>query len=151
MTETEVTIDGPRRTVTMRGTAGQIALGAWLVEALDKPGPIPGMREFRLPESEPARPASLPGGRDDVVRVFYVKQAVAPREIQELATTVRSISGIFRLFTYSASRAMALRGTADQMAIADWLFHDLDKPSQMRVRTSIGWQAAAMMWCACST
>src|SRR5207247_84621 len=61
MTETEVTIDGPRRTVTMRGTAGQIALGAWLIDALDKPGPNPGTREYRLPESEPARPASLPG------------------------------------------------------------------------------------------
>jgi hypothetical protein len=65
-----------------------------------------------------------------VVRVFYVMHAETPREIQELATTVRSISGIFRLFTYSASRAMALRGTADQMAIAEWLFNDLDKQRQ---------------------
>ena len=86
MTETEVTIDGPRRTVTMRGTAGQIALGAWLIDALDKPGPNPGTREYRLPESESARPAWLPGGRDDVVRVFYVTHAETPREIQELAT-----------------------------------------------------------------
>jgi hypothetical protein len=129
MTEADVTIDEARRMVTLRGTAGQIALADWLVDALDKPGQNPGTRQYRLPESEPARPASLPGGRDDVVRVFYPTHAGTPQEIQELATVLRSIYGVFRLFTYSATRAIALRGTADQIAIAEWLFNDLDKPS----------------------
>ena len=130
MAETEVTIDDAGRTVTLRGTAGQIALAEWLVNALDKPGQDPGTRQYRLPESETARPAWLPGGRDDVVRVFYPTHAETPQEIQELAVVVRSIYGVFRLFTFSATRAIALRGTADQIAIAEWLFNDLDKQSQ---------------------
>jgi hypothetical protein len=128
--EAEVTIDDARRTVALRGTAGQITLAEWLVDALDKPGQNPVMRRYRLAESEPARPAGLPGGRDDEVRVFYTMHAETPQELQELAVVVRSIYGVFRLFTYSATRAIALRGTADQIAIAEWLFNDLDKQSQ---------------------
>src|SRR2546426_9458417 len=45
MTETEATIDGPRRMETTRGAAGQITLGAWLVDAHDNPGPHPGPRD----------------------------------------------------------------------------------------------------------
>jgi hypothetical protein len=129
MIEPAITIDEARGTIAFRGTAGQIALAEWLVDALDKPGQNPNTRHYRLLESEPARPAWLPGGRDDVVRVFYPVHAGTAQEIQELAVVLRSIYGVFRLFTYSATRAIALRGTADQIAIAEWLFSDLDKQS----------------------
>jgi hypothetical protein len=130
MIEAKVTIDDARRTVALHGTAGQIALAEWLVDALDNPGQNLSVRRYRLPDSEPARPAGLPGGRDDVVRVFYPMHAETPQELQELAVVVRSIYGVFRLFTYSATRVIALRGTVAQIAIAEWLFNDLDKQSQ---------------------
>jgi len=65
-----------------------------------------------------------------VVRVFYLTHTETPQQLQEVIVAVRSISGVFRAFTHSASRAMALRGTADQMAVADWLLYVLDKPAQ---------------------
>jgi hypothetical protein len=61
MTESDVTIDYARKTITLRGTAGQIALGEWLVNALDTPDQNRGTREYRLPEFG-KRPACLAAG-----------------------------------------------------------------------------------------
>jgi general secretion pathway protein D len=65
---------------------------------------------------------------DNVVRVFYVQNATSVQEFQEMATAVRSIAEIRRVFTYNAQRAIVLRGTPDQVALAEKLIHDLDKP-----------------------
>ena len=65
---------------------------------------------------------------DDVVKVFYVTNATSVQEFQEIATAVRSLTEIRRVFTYNAQKAMLVRGTVDQVALAEKLIHDLDKP-----------------------
>ena len=55
--------------------------------------------------------------REGVVRVFYAKTASAER-LQALAMDVRKQTTIRRVFTYHATRAMAVRGTAQQIAQA---------------------------------
>ena len=50
------------------------------------------------------------------------------QELQEIATTVRSIAEIRRAFTYNALNAIMVRGTADKVALAEKLISDLDKP-----------------------
>lgn len=65
---------------------------------------------------------------DNVVRVFYVQNATSVQEFQEIATAVRSLTEIRRVFTYNAQRAVLMRGTPDQIALAEKLIHDLDKP-----------------------
>jgi len=45
-----------------------------------------------------------------------------------MATDVRSIGNIRRLFTYNLSNALIMRGTAAEMALADWLVKELDQP-----------------------
>jgi general secretion pathway protein D len=65
---------------------------------------------------------------DDVVKVFYVTNATSVQEFQEIATAVRSLTEIRRVFTYNAQKAMLVRGTVDQVALAEKLVHDLDKP-----------------------
>jgi general secretion pathway protein D len=65
---------------------------------------------------------------DNVVRVFYVQNATSVQEFQEIATAVRSIADIRRVFTYNAQHAIVIRGTPDQIALAEKLIHDLDKP-----------------------
>src|SRR5262249_36565272 len=47
---------------------------------------------------------------------------------QEVATMLRTIADIRRVFTYNAPRAIAVRGTADQIAFANWLFNEVDQP-----------------------
>ncbi len=70
----------------------------------------------------------FPGGGDDIVRVFYIKHANTPQELQEIVTLVRSVADVRRLFTYNELRAFAARGTADQIALVAWLVEQLDQP-----------------------
>jgi general secretion pathway protein D len=65
---------------------------------------------------------------DYVVKVFYVKNATTVQELQELSTTVRSVTEIRRSFVYNAQNAILVRGTADQISLAEKLIQDLDKP-----------------------
>lgn len=65
---------------------------------------------------------------DNVVKVFYLKNVTSVQEFQEIVTAVRSITDIRRMFTYNAQNAIMARGTPDQIALAEKLFHDLDKP-----------------------
>src|SRR5665213_2769471 len=65
---------------------------------------------------------------DDVVKVFYVTNATSVQEFQEIATAVRTVAEIRRVFTYNAQRAMIVRDTVDKVALAEKLVHDLDKP-----------------------
>jgi general secretion pathway protein D len=65
---------------------------------------------------------------DYVVKTFYIKNATTIQELQEIATTVRSVTEIRRAFTYNAQNAILVRGTTDQVALAEKLIQDLDKP-----------------------
>jgi general secretion pathway protein D len=65
---------------------------------------------------------------DEVVRVFYITNTTTVQEFQEIATAIRTVAEIRRVFTYNAQKAMVVRGTLDQVALAEKLVHDLDKP-----------------------
>jgi general secretion pathway protein D len=65
---------------------------------------------------------------DFVVKVFYIRNATTVQELQEIATTVRSIAEIRRAFTYNALNAIMVRDTADKVALAEKLINDIDKP-----------------------
>ena len=65
---------------------------------------------------------------DDVVKVFYVNNTTSVQEFQEIATAIRTVAEIRRVFTYNAQRAMIVRDTVDKVALAEKLVHDLDKP-----------------------
>lgn len=54
---------------------------------------------------------------EGVVRVFYAKTASAER-LQTLAMDVRRQTSIRRVFTHNATRAIAVRGTAQQITQA---------------------------------
>ena len=65
---------------------------------------------------------------DHVVKVFYLQNVTTVQELQEIATNVRSVTDIRRLFTYNSQNAIVVRATADQVALAEKLIQDLDKP-----------------------
>lgn len=112
-----VAIDDTKRTVTVEGTAGQIAMADWLFRQLDPSSNTSGVREYRPPATS-----------DDVVRVFYVSHAATPRALQEIVTAVRSTADIPRMFVYSAPGAVVVRATNQQMSLAVWLMDQLNQP-----------------------
>jgi hypothetical protein len=112
--------DNAQRTLALRGTADQIALAEWLFNKLDQPasGQAPAQQtEYRLPD-----------GRNEVVSVFYLTLTQSPQGIQEIVNVIRAIADLQRVFPHNAQRTLALRGTADQIRLAEWLCHGVDKP-----------------------
>jgi len=104
-----------RRALIVRARAERVALAAWLVSELDKP--VDGQaaahdstatHEFRLSDD----PANL-------VRVFYLPGSLSAADRQKVVQQVRANSGIRRLFLYNALGALAVRGTAGQVATAE--------------------------------
>jgi uncharacterized protein YukE len=103
--------------VAVRGTGQQMSLAAWLVDQLNQPAhtAAPAPHEYKLPG-------------DDGARVFELTYPQTPQQLQEIVTILRSIGDIRRLFVCNDRRAVALRGTAEQVALAAWLVTELDKP-----------------------
>jgi hypothetical protein len=112
------------RAVMARGTPAQIAMAEWLAHDLDQ---ATAPRTSSQPsQSSGAHEYSI--GKDDTMRVFYVANATTVQDLQEIANTARTIAEIRRIFTYNTPRAIAIRGTPDDLAIAEWLFGQLEKP-----------------------
>jgi len=111
----QITTDNDQKRVTIHATAPQIAMAEWLFNELDSPIAQPALpHEYRAP-----------GASDDVVRVFYLITAPTVQDFQEIATLVRTISDIRRVFTYNARNALMVRGTEAQIALADWLVKEI--------------------------
>lgn len=67
--------------------------------------------------------------QDEVVKVFYIQNATTTAELSEIFNGVRTgaklSTGIFQI---PSQNAIVVRGTADQVALAEKLVHDLDQP-----------------------
>jgi general secretion pathway protein D len=64
----------------------------------------------------------------NVMKTFYLKNASTPTELQEAANTVKGILDVNRAQLIPTQSAIILRGTPDQMVLAEKLFSDIDKP-----------------------
>jgi general secretion pathway protein D len=64
---------------------------------------------------------------DSVVKTFYLTNTTSVQEFQEIANAVRTATTIRTAFTYNAQKALVLRGTLDQIKLAEKLIHDLDR------------------------
>jgi hypothetical protein len=115
------------RTLALRGTAAQTALAQWLVDELDK---STGGHPLDQPgQNEVAHEYRVPGNGDDVVRVFYLTHTETPQGVQEIATAIRTVTDLQRVFTCNATKALTLRGTADRIALAAKIISETDKPN----------------------
>ena len=111
---------GPKA-LALRGTTGQLGVAGFLIDALDKPTDQPNQHSMTAAFTTPFPQAP-------VTRVFYLANAINPQQVQEFINMTRSVSDMQRVFPYNSLKALALRGTADQMALAEWLFNAIDKP-----------------------
>ena len=65
---------------------------------------------------------------EQVVRVFYLTNVTSPQEMQEIITVLRTALAIQKIFNYTSQNAIIIRAEADQMALAEKIIADLDKP-----------------------
>jgi general secretion pathway protein D len=65
---------------------------------------------------------------ENVMKTFYLKNVSTPAELQDAANSVRQILDITKVQLLPAQDALVLRGTTDQMILAQKLLSDIDKP-----------------------
>lgn len=62
------------------------------------------------------------------MKMFFMKNASTPADLQEASKTVSSLLDLTRVQLVPAQNAMIFRGTRDQLVLAEKLLADLDKP-----------------------
>src|SRR5437868_4484784 len=76
--------------------------------------------------------ADNPGKRKEleqsVIKTFYLANLSQPTELQDVVNAMRTILEVSRIQQLPSQDAIVVRGTPDQMALAQKLIDDLDKP-----------------------
>jgi hypothetical protein len=114
--------DSARTAVVVNGTAEQIAFAKWMVSELDKPATAP------FPANSAEHEYKMQGSSDDLGRVFYLANSETQQSQQEVMTAIRAVENIRRLFPYPSRRALTVRGTVAEIALAEWLVNELNWP-----------------------
>jgi general secretion pathway protein D len=65
---------------------------------------------------------------ENVMKTFYLRNASTSGELQEVVSTLKGILDISRVQVNPTHSAITLRGTPDQMVLAEKLVSDIDKP-----------------------
>ena len=73
-------------------------------------------------------PAKRKDLEQSVIKTFYLTNLSQPTELQDVVNTLRQILEINRLQPLPTQAAIVVRGTPDQIALAQKLVSDLDKP-----------------------
>jgi len=104
--------------IIVRGDADRVAMAEWLVDELDQsPQNFPRQYEIEDQWAPVARILPLP----------QVQDTMAAFEVVNL---IRTISELQRVALLSAgTKTVAVRGTAERVALADWLVKQLDNPN----------------------
>ena len=72
-------------------------------------------------------PAKRKELEQSVIRTFYLTNLSQPNELQDLVNILRTLLDTQRLQQFPSQQAIVVRGTPDQIAMAEKLIEDLDK------------------------
>ena len=76
--------------------------------------------------------ADTPGKRKDrqnnIMTTFYLKNVSTSTDLQDAANTIKSILDLSRVQLVPRQNAIVMRGTSDQLVLAQKLLSDIDKP-----------------------
>lgn len=104
--------------LVVRGPASQIAVSEYLINSLDVvKGSVTTTAEYQY---------QAPGQGSQVARVFYLAHATTPQSVQEILTVIRTVADIQKIFNFTPLNALAIRGTANDIAVCDFLIQSLD-------------------------
>lgn len=72
-------------------------------------------------------PAKRKELEQSVVKTFYLGNVSSPNDLQDAVNTIRQILDVQRVLQVTTQNAVVVRGTPDQIAMAEKLLSDLDK------------------------
>jgi len=115
--------------VVMRGTDSEAAMAEWLFHQLDVAA---GVQPVQSPTAHQYASA---GAANDQVHVLFLTHPLSPQSMQQIVNTIRVIPQLTKVFPCSASGAVSVRGPTATIALAAWLFSQLDQASQASNRS----------------
>ena len=65
---------------------------------------------------------------NDVTKIFFLKNISSNPDLTAIVTAVRTVCDLQRLFPFEGQYAIIAKGSADKVALAEKIIHDLDKP-----------------------
>jgi hypothetical protein len=110
--------------IVMRGTASQTAMAEWLFHQLDLTASL------QPPQSLAAHQYATPGVTNDQAQVLFLSHPWTPQSMQEIVNAVRVIPQLTKVFPYVAAGAISVRGQPSTLALATWLFGQLDQSAR---------------------
>jgi type II secretory pathway component GspD/PulD (secretin) len=122
--------DTAQTALVVRCPESQMALTEYLIYTLD----VAADSAIAVPEFH----YKSPEGNDSIVRVFYLAHATAQLANQQILTALRNVVEIDKVFNYSSPAALVVRGSADEIAAAEWLIRSLDIPADAKSNPPAG-------------
>ena len=101
--------------VVVRGTKAQIEQAGWMLDHLSGSD----MAEMKLPP-------------DQLLRLYPLPQFKSAKDLQEAILILRSTSEIRHALLYSATNRLVLRGSAQQMAMVDFMLKEFEMSSDSK-------------------
>lgn len=122
----EYLTNGPKdkQTVTFTNSTVQEALDYLAILTKSYWKPINGNTIFVTMDN----PNKRRDYEDEVTRIFYLKNISANADLTAIVTAVRTVADLQRLFPFEPQYAIIAKGSADKVALAEKIIHDLDKP-----------------------
>jgi general secretion pathway protein D len=74
-------------------------------------------------------PAKRKELEENVIKAFYLSNLSAPTELQDLVNTLRSVLDVNRVQQLASQEAIVIRGTPDQVLLAEKIVNDFDRAS----------------------
>jgi hypothetical protein len=109
-----------------RASLDKIEATDWMVRQL---APADGKALTADSPTYPTRIGLRPEMEDEAIRVFRMDPSATNAALTGMVTTLRTVGDIQRLFPFEAGKAVVVRTTANRMAVAEWLLHELNQPS----------------------
>jgi len=112
-----------RITVALNGVTLEEALEITALESKTFWRPVTGNTIF-VAQDNPAKRKEL---EQSVLKTFYLQNLSQPTELQDVVNAIRAVLDVQRVQQLLSQNALVVRGTPDQIALAEKLVDDLDK------------------------
>src|SRR5229473_2193257 len=109
--------------VELNGVTLEDALEITALESKTFWRPVTGNTIF-VAQDNPAKRKEL---EQSVLKTFYLSNLSAPTELQDVVNAIRAVLDVQRVQQLLSQNALVVRGTPDQIALAEKLVDDLDK------------------------
>src|ERR1017187_2937270 len=112
--------------IILRGPDWEVAFAEWIIDQINQP-------IAQKPDTTP-REFSVGGpdyrGMGHGARVNLLAGMTSPKQMQELLTVLRTVGDIQKIFSYSNSHALVLRGGDTDLQRAEWIIQQLDQAGE---------------------